>query len=94
LAKLQGVKITACTNCKSATLATKMKNGVVIGLLISATGSALFRPAATLLSYPLFLGGLFIVGLGFAMLQIAANPYPAAISRSSGVRRDQDLPAV
>lgn len=51
------------------------KNGVVIGLLISATGSALFWPAATLLSYPLFLAGLFIVGLGFAMLQIAANPY-------------------
>jgi MFS transporter, FHS family, L-fucose permease len=51
------------------------KNGVVIGLLIAAAGSALFWPAATLLSYPLFLAGLFIVGLGFAMLQIAANPY-------------------
>jgi len=51
------------------------KNGVVIGLLISATGSALFWPAAAKLSYPLFLGGLFVVGLGFAMLQIAANPY-------------------
>ena len=51
------------------------KNGVVIGLLISAAGSALFWPAATLLSYPLFLVALFIVGLGFAMLQIAANPY-------------------
>jgi len=51
------------------------KNGVVIGLLISAAGSALFWPAATHLSYPLFLAALFIVGLGFAMLQIAANPY-------------------
>jgi FHS family L-fucose permease-like MFS transporter len=51
------------------------KNGVVIGLLISATGSALFWPAATMVSYPLFLVALFIVGLGFAMLQIAANPY-------------------
>ena len=51
------------------------KNGVVIGLLISATGSALFWPAATAHSYPMFLAGLFIVGLGFAMLQIAANPY-------------------
>src|SRR5947209_7545721 len=51
------------------------KNGVVIGLLISATGSAFFWPAATFLSYPLFLLGLFVVGLGFAMLQIAANPY-------------------
>ncbi|MBC8128662.1 MAG: sugar MFS transporter [Gloeobacteraceae cyanobacterium ES-bin-144] len=51
------------------------KNGVVIGLLISATGSALFWPAAVAMSYPMFLGALFVVGLGFAMLQIAANPY-------------------
>src|SRR3954465_6685908 len=51
------------------------KNGVVLGLLISAAGSALFWPAANFLSYPLFLIALFVVGLGFAMLQIAANPY-------------------
>jgi len=51
------------------------KNGVVIGLLLSALGSAMFWPAATIPSYPLFLIALFIVGLGFAMLQIAANPY-------------------
>lgn len=51
------------------------KNGVVIGLLISACGSALFWPAANATSYPMFLAALFIVGLGFAMLQIAANPY-------------------
>ncbi|HEU5071351.1 MAG TPA: MFS transporter, partial [Verrucomicrobiae bacterium] len=51
------------------------KNGVVIGLLISASGSALFWPAAGAASYPMFLAALFIVGLGFAMLQIAANPY-------------------
>jgi FHS family L-fucose permease-like MFS transporter len=51
------------------------KNGVVIGLLTSATGSALFWPAATAKSYPMFLMALFVVGLGFAMLQIAANPY-------------------
>jgi FHS family L-fucose permease-like MFS transporter len=51
------------------------KNGVIVGLLIAATGSALFFPAAALTSYPFFLIALFIVGLGFAMLQIAANPY-------------------
>lgn len=51
------------------------KNGVVVGLLISAAGAGLFWFAANALSYPLFLGALFIVGLGFAMLQIAANPY-------------------
>jgi len=51
------------------------KNGVIIGLLIAAAGSTLFFPAALLTSYPFFLLALFIVGLGFAMLQIAANPY-------------------
>ena len=51
------------------------KNGVVVGLLLSAVGSALFWPAATVHSYPFFLVALFVVGLGFAMLQIAANPY-------------------
>lgn len=51
------------------------KNGVVLGLLISAVGSALFWPAASAESYSMFLGALFVVGLGFAMLQIAANPY-------------------
>ena len=51
------------------------KNGVIIGLLLAALGSAMFWPAATIPSYPLFLSGLFVVGLGLTMLQIAANPY-------------------
>ena len=51
------------------------KNSIVISLCISAFGSALFWPAASLTSYPLFLVALFIVGFGFAFLQIAANPY-------------------
>jgi MFS transporter, FHS family, L-fucose permease len=51
------------------------KNSLVISLLVSAVGSALFWPAASSTSYPLFLVALFVVGLGFAMLQIAANPY-------------------
>ncbi|MEO8614610.1 MAG: sugar MFS transporter [Luteolibacter sp.] len=51
------------------------KNGVILGLLIAAGGSALFYPAAVMVSYVFFLIALFVVGLGFAMLQIAANPY-------------------
>ena len=51
------------------------KNGVIIGLLISAVGCTLFYPAAVGISYPFFLLALFVVGLGLAMLQIAANPY-------------------
>jgi FHS family L-fucose permease-like MFS transporter len=51
------------------------KNGIVIGLFLSAFGSSLFYPAASVASYPFFLAGLFIIGIGFAILQIAANPY-------------------
>src|SRR6266404_1307611 len=38
------------------------KNGVILGLLIAAAGSAIFFPAALMTSYPLFLVSLFIVG--------------------------------
>jgi len=51
------------------------KNAIVMSLLVCSLGSSLFWPAASMLSYPLFLIALFIVGLGFAVLQIAANPY-------------------
>ena len=50
------------------------KNGICIGLLISAVGALLFYPAANLGSFSLMLSGLFIVGLGFSLQQIAANP--------------------
>ncbi|MEM7658881.1 MAG: sugar MFS transporter [Bacteroidota bacterium] len=55
------------------------KNGILIGLGISAVGCALFYPAAEFLIYGFFLGALFILGLGFTMLQIAANPYVARL---------------
>ncbi|MFC4230813.1 MFS transporter [Parasediminibacterium paludis] len=50
------------------------KNGIVIGLIISAIGTLLFYPAANNASFTLMLSGLFIVGLGFSLQQIAANP--------------------
>ena len=55
------------------------KNGILIGLLLSALGSGLFYPAAQLVSYGFFLTALFIMGLGFTLLQIAANPYVAIL---------------
>lgn len=51
------------------------KKGIILGLVIAAAGCALFFPASTLQLYPLFLTGLFILGLGLTMLQITANPY-------------------
>ncbi|MFH1001346.1 MAG: MFS transporter, partial [Bacteroidota bacterium] len=55
------------------------KNGIILGLLISAIGTLLFYPAAHFQFYGFFLAALFVLGLGFAMLQIAANPYVAII---------------
>ena len=50
------------------------KNGIAVGLLVSAVGTLLFYPAANTGSFGLMLSGLFIVGLGFSLQQIAANP--------------------
>jgi MFS transporter, FHS family, L-fucose permease len=50
------------------------KNGIAIGLIISAIGTLLFYPAANTASFTLMITGLFIVGLGFSLQQIAANP--------------------
>jgi FHS family L-fucose permease-like MFS transporter len=57
------------------------KNGLVAGLLISAAACAGFYPAAAIKVYGLFLGLLFILGIGFTLLQIAANPYVALLGR-------------
>jgi MFS transporter, FHS family, L-fucose permease len=50
------------------------KNGISLGLVISALGTLLFYPAAQNASFSLMITGLFIVGLGFSLQQTAANP--------------------
>lgn len=50
------------------------RNGLALGLVISALGTLLFIPAANNASFILLLAGLFTVGIGFALQQIAANP--------------------
>ena len=50
------------------------RNGLALGLSISAVGTLLFIPAANSASFPLLISGLFTVGLGFSLQQIAANP--------------------
>lgn len=50
------------------------KNGIALGLVISALGTILFYPAAETSSFGIFITGLFIVGLGFSLQQTAANP--------------------
>jgi FHS family L-fucose permease-like MFS transporter len=55
------------------------KNGLALGLAISALGTLLFYPAANNASFPLMLSGLFTVALGFSLQQTVANPLAIAL---------------
>lgn len=50
------------------------KKTLAVGLVLSAAGAFLFVPAASAASFWFFLTALFIVGLGFSVQQIVANP--------------------
>ncbi|MDP9076288.1 MAG: sugar MFS transporter [Bacteroidota bacterium] len=54
---------------------TGFKNGMSLGLFVMAAGALLFIPAAHTRMFPLFLTGLFVQGMGLALLQTATNPY-------------------
>lgn len=58
---------------------TGYKKGMSLGLMIMAIGAFLFIPAARDRNFGLFLTGLFIQGMGLALLQTASNPYIAVI---------------
>ncbi|GAA5100971.1 L-fucose:H+ symporter permease [Chryseobacterium ginsengisoli] len=51
------------------------KTGILVGLFFFAVGCFLFVPAANTISYPFFLGALFVLSCGLAILETAANPY-------------------
>jgi len=58
---------------------TGFKKGMALGLVIMAAGALLFIPAAYTRSFPVFLSGLFVQGMGLALLQTASNPYVSVI---------------
>ncbi len=58
---------------------TGFKNGMALGLLVMAVGCLVFIPAAQMRAFPLFLVGLFVQGMGLALLQTASNPYISII---------------
>jgi MFS transporter, FHS family, L-fucose permease len=64
------------------------KNGLSLGLIVISLGAFLFYPAAETRTFGLFLGALFIMGTGLAILQTAANPYVVVIGpRESAAAR-------
>ena len=58
---------------------TGYKRGMALGLVVMAVGSLVFIPAASQRSFSLFLSGLFMQGMGLALLQTASNPYISII---------------
>ncbi|MCS5587337.1 MAG: sugar MFS transporter [Porticoccaceae bacterium] len=55
------------------------QQGIVLGLLTTAAGCFLFYPSAELHLYELFLIAFFVLASGITILQVAANPYVAAL---------------
>ncbi|MCX7696096.1 MAG: MFS transporter [Bacteroidales bacterium] len=51
------------------------KKSMIWGLKFILVGMISFIPAAFLRSFPIFLAGLFIQGIGLTLLQTAVNPY-------------------
>ncbi|WP_256013580.1 sugar MFS transporter [Desertivirga xinjiangensis] len=58
---------------------TGFKNGMSLGLFVMAIGALIFVPAAMVRTFPLFLVGLFVQGMGLSLLQTASNPYIAVV---------------
>ncbi len=54
---------------------TGFKKGMILGLAIMALGALVFIPASHTRTFGVFLTGLFVMGIGMALLQTAVNPY-------------------
>ncbi|MBY5924929.1 MULTISPECIES: L-fucose:H+ symporter permease [unclassified Halomonas] len=64
------------------------KGGVLIGLLLAATGGVLFMPASQMMTYSMFLVALFTLAAGLSILETSANPYVMAMGpRENATRR-------
>lgn len=57
------------------------KSGIITALTTMGLGLLLFVPASIVISYPVFLFALFVVGSGLALLQVAINPYVGALGK-------------
>ncbi len=69
------------------------KKSIIMGLSLAAIGATLFIPAANALTYLGFLGALFIIGCGIAILETAANPYSAVLGDPDGATKRLNLAA-
>ena len=64
---------------------------MVVGLLTMAVGAFLFIPAASSVSYPLFLTALLVLACGITGLQVSANPYVNLLGKPETASSRLDL---
>jgi len=64
------------------------KGGIILGLVLIASGAFWFVPATRIGTYWAFLTGVFVVGAGMACLETIANPYSTVLgpAESSATR--------
>ena len=55
------------------------QKGIILGLTTMAAGCFLFYPAASFRTFGIFMLGYFVLAGGMTILQVAANPYVAAL---------------
>src|ERR1700686_3031763 len=67
------------------------KRGILIGLLVCATGTFLFIPAASVRLYGFFLFALFVMACGQSVLEVAANPYVTTLGPAESSERRLNL---
>jgi FHS family L-fucose permease-like MFS transporter len=67
------------------------KTTMVVGLLTMAVGAFLFVPAASIVSYPLFLTALLVLAAGITGLQVSANPYVDLLGKPETASSRLDL---
>ncbi len=60
------------------------KKGIILGLLTMAVACLLFYPAASYRQFSIFIIAYFILAGGITILQVAANPYVAALGSENG----------
>ena len=67
------------------------KTTMVAGLLTMALGAFLFVPAASAVSYPLFLTAFLVLAAGITGLQVSANPYVDLLGKPETASSRLDL---
>lgn len=67
------------------------KSGLLSGLVIAACGAFLFVPAAQAVSFPFFVGAMFVLATGLCFLETAADTYVNVLGPADGAPKRLNL---